>query len=172
MRAPRFAKSAALALAIVASLGAAAGCGAGSPSKGAPAHSTDVVRLERACARGWKFAASVDAALKLAGEKHVTPNGEVPQAIVERIGEPAGEASAAWTAASESARAAGYPTLAGLAAQSASDYGEVEFDLSPEGGGYEVTMKSLDLAGKTNAQIAKEASAHALKACATPTSST
>lgn len=141
------------------------GCGAGSAAGGGAGERQ---ALANACAKAWKLAASAQAGLRAAAQVHASGNAELPRAIVEKIGEPAGEASAAWTTASEAARSLGDGSLASLTARSAAEYSEVQFDLSPEGGGYEATAKVLDQAAVANGRVARAARERGLSACAGP----
>ena len=143
-----------------------AGCGARLATGGGAG--SEKQKLENACVKAWKQVLGAESGLHAAARIHQSGNPELPRANVEKIGEPAGEASSAWTTASEVARSLGYASLAGVMARAASDYGEVQFDLSPEGGGYEATEKVLSQASAADSEVARAAREHGLSACAGP----
>lgn len=138
----------------------AAGCGSGSSG------GNQTARLEHACSRGWLYGARTHAGLRAAAVAHVSGNGEVPREIVEKLGEPAGEASAAWTTAAEAARSTGREEISRLTAAAAAGYGEVEPDLSPEASGFESARKAITEAERATAQLAAAARSAGLAACA------
>jgi len=143
-----------------AALVALAGCGTASPKGGAHA------QLERACRHAAEYDHRIALGLKAAEEAKLSGNASVPRAIVEKIGEPAGESASAWTGASEAARMLGKEDLARLAGRVAEDYGEVQFDLSPEGGGYETTRRLLIQGSVAAQEFAAAAKAAGFAACA------
>jgi hypothetical protein len=152
-------KSGVLALAVLAAL--LGGCGSSGGADSATA-------LSAQCSAAWRLVGQVQAGLEHAAGAHVDGDGELPRADIEKIGEPAGEAGAHWTAAAEAARGAGHAQLASEAAHAASIYGEVQYNLSPEGGGYEATKKILAQAAGADAAVSRAAREAGVHACIGP----